>query len=131
MGRYGEAADTILAIQESPFVGRQVLERAAGILRQAPARLADPESEPYLDEWLSWIYLHVGAPQRALEGEERRVQVGLIDFFYNVWLPEYAPVRKTQRFKMLMRNTGILDYWRARGWPDRCHPAGDGDFECD
>ena len=84
----------------------------------------------FLGDWLGWIYLHVGAPERSLEGEERRVQVGLIDFFYNVWLPEYAPVRKTERFKALMRNTGIVAYWKARGWPDLCHPVGAGDFAC-
>ena len=129
-GRYAEAADTIHAIQGSDFVSRQVLDQAAGMLRQAPAKLAAPQSGPYLDEWLSWIYLYVGAPERALEGEERRVQIGLIDFFYNVWLPEYAPVRKTERFKALMRNTGIAKYWKARGWPDRCHPVGADDFAC-
>ncbi|HUE62955.1 MAG TPA: TIR domain-containing protein [Rhizomicrobium sp.] len=130
MGRYGEAADTILAIQGSDFVSRQVIEQAAGMLRQAPAKLAAAESAPFLDEWLSWIYLYVGAPERALEGEERRVQVGLIDFFYNVWLPEYAPIRKTDRFNAFMRNTGIVDYWKARGWPDLCHPVGADDFAC-
>jgi TolB-like protein len=130
MGRSGDAADTILAIQGSAFLSRQVLEQAAGMLRQAPGKLAAPQSAPFLDEWLSWIYLYVGAPERALEGEERRVQIGLIDFFYNVWFPEYAPVRKTERFKALMRNTGIVDYWRARGWPDLCHPVGADDFAC-
>jgi len=130
MGRYREAADTILAIQGSAFLSRPVIEQAAGMLRQAPGKLAAPQSAPFLDEWLSWIYLYVGAPERALEGEERRVQIGLIDFFYNVWFPEYAPVRKTERFKALMRSTGIVDYWRARGWPDLCHPAGADDFAC-
>jgi len=130
MGRYGQAADTILAIQGSDFVSRQVIEQAAGMLRQAPAKLAAAKSAPFLDEWLSWIYLFVGAPERALEGEERRVQVGLIDFFYEVWLPEYAPVRKTERFKALMRNTGVVAYWKARGWPDLCHPVGTNDFAC-
>jgi len=39
-------------------------------------------------------------------------------------------VRKTERFKALMRNTGIAKYWKARGWPDRCHPVGADDFAC-
>ncbi|MBV9548438.1 MAG: hypothetical protein JO256_02045, partial [Alphaproteobacteria bacterium] len=130
MGRFEEAADTILAIQESPFIRRQVLEQAAGMLRQAPGKLAGAETGPFLDEWLSWIYLYAGAPERALEGEERRVQIGLIDFFYNVWLPEYAAVRKTERFKALMRATGVVAYWKARGWPDLCRLEGDDDFVC-
>jgi hypothetical protein len=31
-----------------------------------------------------------------------------------IWLPLYAPVRKTERFKALMRKAGLVDYWRAR-----------------
>jgi len=131
LGRYAEAADTILAIQESNLESRQVLEAAARLLRQAPAKVAAAKSAPFLDEWLDWVYLYVGAPERALEGEQRRAEVGLIDFFYEVWLPEYAPVRKTERFKALMRKTGIVDYWKARGWPDLCQPVGTDDFACD
>ena len=29
------------------------------------------------------------------------------------------PVRKTERFKAYARKSGLVDYWRARGWPDR------------
>ena len=43
----------------------------------------------------------------------------------------YAPVRKTERFKAFVRNAGLVDYWRARGWPDLCRPMGADDFVCD
>jgi hypothetical protein len=43
----------------------------------------------------------------------------------------FAPVRKTDRFKRLVHAYGIVDYWRARGWPDLCRPVGADDFECD
>ena len=39
--------------------------------------------------------------------------------------------RKTERFKALMRANGMLDYWRAKGWPDLCRPVGAADFVCD
>ena len=26
---------------------------------------------------------------------------------------------------------GMVDYWRARGWPDLCRPVGTNDFVCD
>ena len=42
-----------------------------------------------------------------------------------------APVRKTERFKAYARKAGMVDYWRARGWPDMCHPATRGDFACE
>jgi hypothetical protein len=39
-------------------------------------------------------------------------------------------VRKTERFKTLVRAAGLVDYWKARGWPDLCHPVGADDFAC-
>jgi len=45
--------------------------------------------------------------------------------------PSSAPVRKTKAFKDRLRSTGLLDYWRVRGWPDVCHPVGADDFACD
>jgi orotate phosphoribosyltransferase len=44
--------------------------------------------------------------------------------------PNVARFRKDPRFQMLVRDTGLLDYWRAVGWPDLCRPLGDG-VECD
>jgi hypothetical protein len=35
-----------------------------------------------------------------------------------------APVRKTEHFKALARNNGLVDYWRERGWPEFCRPDG-------
>jgi hypothetical protein len=40
-------------------------------------------------------------------------------------------MRKTERFKTYVRNVGLVDYWRARGWPDLCRPVGAEDFVCD
>ena len=48
-----------------------------------------------------------------------------------VWHPSYAPLRKTARFKELMKKVGMVDYWRAKGWPDLCHPVGANDFACE
>ena len=30
----------------------------------------------------------------------------------------------------LVRSAGLLDYWRAKGWPDFCRPQGADDFIC-
>jgi hypothetical protein len=40
-------------------------------------------------------------------------------------------VRKTARFKAFARDAGLVEYWRARGWPAPCHPVGANDFTCD
>jgi hypothetical protein len=47
------------------------------------------------------------------------------------WAPTYAAVRKTERFKQYIRDAGILTYWRAKGWPERCHPTTGDDFACE
>ena len=47
------------------------------------------------------------------------------------WLPLYAEMRKLPGFKDLVRDMGLVDYWRASGnWGDYCHPVSDTDFEC-
>ena len=48
-----------------------------------------------------------------------------------VWSPAFSEARKTERFKALMRKVGLVDYWRAKGWPDACHPVGMDDFACE
>ena len=48
-----------------------------------------------------------------------------------LWHPSYAPVRKTERFKTFVRQTGLVEYWRARGWPEFCHPTIGDDFVCE
>ena len=49
----------------------------------------------------------------------------------SLWHPVFAPVRKTQGFKDVVRELGLVDYWRSSGdWGDFCHPLGATDFEC-
>ena len=78
------------------------------------------------------VYVYVGAPERAFDYAERTTEVGAMDGngVRGLWEPQYAPLRKTERFKTLMRNAGLVDYWRARGWPDLCRPTIGDDFEC-
>jgi len=48
--------------------------------------------------------------------------------FYDVHYPRY---RASAWFRSWVRDTGILDYWQAEGFPDLCRPVGTDDFECD
>jgi hypothetical protein len=48
-----------------------------------------------------------------------------------LWHPSYATVRKTERFKVFVRKAGKVEYWRAKGWPDQCHPTTGNDFVCE
>jgi TolB-like protein len=46
------------------------------------------------------------------------------------WIPTMEPVRRDPRFKDLMTEVKLVDYWRATRWPDRCRALGERDFEC-
>jgi hypothetical protein len=125
-GRFDNAADTIL------LSGRgNVIEEAARLIRGAPAKVSDPSALPALYQWFDFVYAHIGAPERLLDYPERAVQADELFKIYVLFLAEYASVRKTERFKTLARNMGLVDYWKARGWPDLCHPIGANDFACD
>jgi hypothetical protein len=34
------------------------------------------------------------------------------------------------KVKALLKNAGLVDYWKKHGWPDRCRAKGEDDFEC-
>jgi hypothetical protein len=98
------------------------------LLRSAPAKIAATDNLPRLLD-ASFIYVYIGAPERALqpyeEGSQSPSDIALL------WHPTYAPVHKAERFKKVMRDERLVDYWRDRGWPEFCRPVGAGDFECD
>ena len=129
-GRYREAADVLAGLQiPDPAYS---LSRAAAIriLRTAPAA-APPNDSPELGT-LDWVYIYAGAPERFLSNYEKGTRIGYYAGANNglEWAPAYAEIRKTERFKKYIRDAGILAYWRAKGWPDRCHPTTGDDFEC-
>ena len=130
-GRYGEAADAIL-MTPSGFYLPGIVETAARLLRTAPAPAAAPQSLPRLGQ-LSFVYLYVGAPGRALEPAEDNLAagVGITPAMIYIWHSSAAGLRKTERFKAYVRKVGLVDYWRVRGWPDLCRPMGADDFVCD
>ena len=133
VGRFNDAAETLLAIPANQnAVSRRSVEDAARLLRGAPERVSAPEALPVLEGELNFVYVFIGAPNRALETPERWVDIGLTNGteVKSIFHPIYGPLRKTERFKTLMRNAGLLDYWRAKGWPEFCHPTTGDDFEC-
>ena len=131
-GRYSEAADALMAIPPDIYPEGMV-EDAARLLRAAPADQASPQTLPQLRDLLEFVYIYAGAPERTLEGFEEDVAVGLAEpnIITRLWSPIYAPVRKTERFKAFARDAGLVDYWRARGWPKFCRPTTGDDFVCE
>ena len=108
-------------------------EEAARFLRNAPTKVSMPDALPAWDGELGFVYVYVGAPDRVLDHPERLATANRLTppAQRHLWSPEFAPVRKTERFKAFARAAHYVDYWRARGWPDHCHPVGADDFECD
>ena len=98
----------------------------------APSRTAAPENLPRLGN-LAFVYLHAGAPERVLEFYEAALQAGYFQPISTTWLwhESYAPVRKTARFKAYVRNIGLEEFWRARGWLAHCKSTSAQDFACD
>jgi len=130
-GRYREAA---AAIREMPATNYPpgMAEAAARILESAPAKAAAPAALPRIGN-LSFAYMHVGAPERVLEFYQDEIGG---DYFQPIsstwfWHPTYAAVRRTEPFKKVARDLGLVEYWRARGWPAQCRPAGADDFVCE
>jgi TolB-like protein/DNA-binding SARP family transcriptional activator len=128
-GRYALAADTLLLVTSNQ-VGRQSVEDAARLLRSAPEKTKAPQALPALAADLDVVYAYVGASDRIMENYERANELRR-GFFDIIWLPELAPLRNSKRFKAVAREAGLVDYWRARGWPDLCRPVGSDDFVCD
>ena len=50
--------------------------------------------------------------------------------FTRFWRPVARDVRRLPAFRQLVRDMGLVDYWRESGWPDLCKPVGADDFEC-
>jgi TolB-like protein len=136
-GRFQEGADVLESWGKSRsemFQGQALRFRTgAALLRLAPAKTATLPESLHLGR-MSFAYLYVGAPERSLELYEDDIESGFAGGFGTsfsfLWHPSYAPARKTGRFKALMRDGGMVDYWRQRGWPSFCQPLSAQDFTC-
>jgi adenylate cyclase len=128
-GRYDDAANAILSGCRNTFGDPKASEEAASLIRSAPTKVNDPASLPALHVWLSFVYGFVGTPERIMDYPERELAVDN-QGFNAVFAATFIPVRKTERFKTYVRNVGLVDYWKARGWPELCKPVGANNFEC-
>jgi adenylate cyclase len=132
IGRFGEAADLLesLRTDDAVYLGRA--RTAARLLRTAPSVAASPQTLPQLGIF-GWGYVYLGAPDRVMEYYEGNIKIGYTGGMEiaPLWAPIFSPVRKTERFKTFVRDAGMVNYWRERGWPEFCRPTTGDDFECD
>ncbi len=68
----------------------------------------------------------VGAGERAARFALDHInELGGNDWF-SLWRAEAGSMRASAEFREIVSRLGLVDYWRATGWPDRCQPQGDG-----
>jgi TolB-like protein/tetratricopeptide (TPR) repeat protein len=103
----------------------------------AMARLASaPPGSRRVDHLLQsqmGSYIYLGAIDQAHEAARRSLRDRSLfpaDFLALDASPHFARFRADSRFQSLVRDAGLLDYWRAVAWPDLCRPQGDG-VECE
>ena len=78
-------------------------------------------------------YIYLGEIDRAFEAAHRSIadrSMFAADVLVPDASPNFARFRADPRFEQLVRDAGLLDYWRSVAWPDLCRPQGDG-IECD
>ena len=80
-----------------------------------------------LAQWAAYF----GDPQLALEALRKSQRQPDLYSLWTMWRPLFKNVRRLPGFKQLVRDEGLVDYWRESGnWGDFCRPVGDDDFEC-
>ena len=130
-----DLARRVLAYETVPVAGlgdlAALLDDPQGMLervRQAQVDPANQDSTPQfkLACWASWL----GDAELAAAAL-RRFAVDLPGARYPaIWAPILAPARRTEAFKSIAREIGLVDYWRSTGnWGDFARPLGDDDFE--
>jgi hypothetical protein len=104
-------------------------DRAEGIalvsrLAEQPA-YRTPAASVGLSTWAAYF----GDEQMALTLLRRATTESAMLMFL-AWLPVFDDVRQSPGFKDLLREIGLVDYWRATGWPGVCRPGPHGEVVC-
>ena len=109
-----------------------MLQKSVRLMRTASVDDASTQKLPALNASLNFVYLRVGALEHIILPLEDDIAAGYLPplGMSFVWQPSFAPLRRTERFKVFARNYGLVDYWRAKGWPVECRPRDGNDFEC-
>jgi tetratricopeptide (TPR) repeat protein len=80
-------------------------------------------------QWASFF----GDRDLALQALEtmRRQNFSIDTMAEELWRPSIAALRNEPEFKQVLRELGVVDYWRTTGnWGRFCQPAGSVEFKC-
>jgi TolB-like protein len=109
------------------------LEDSAFVLSRLRQWLRDPEAKLAARYFMIAVFAaHYGDLDLAFDALRKRVEeTNPSDYFIYLWWPYENGLRSDPRFKQLVKELGLVDYWRASGsWGDHCKPVGTDDFEC-
>jgi TolB-like protein/tetratricopeptide (TPR) repeat protein len=108
-----------------PYLDRP--DEALRVLR----RLAASNPNPILIGGMALWAAYFGDTKLSLELLRDPTQsVSRANQALTFWRPIMHNVRQQPGFKDLLRETGLVDYWREFGWGEHCRPVGKDDFEC-
>jgi TolB-like protein/Tfp pilus assembly protein PilF len=86
----------------------------------------DPDFAPELE------YLLIGQEAALMEALKARLARGDSDGFnYFLSFLWRKPSAGSDAFRELVRDAGLVAYWRKHGWPDKCRATAGDDFICD
>jgi TolB-like protein/tetratricopeptide (TPR) repeat protein len=108
-----------------PYIDRP--EEALRILR----RLAAGKPNPILIGGMALWAAYFGDTKLSLELLRDPTQsVSRANQALTYWRPVMHEVRRQPGFRDLLREVGLVDYWREFGWGEHCKPVGKDNFEC-
>jgi tetratricopeptide (TPR) repeat protein len=108
------------------------IDKPAAGLAEVQRRLDDKSLAPLNRLRLAYWRACFGDAQGALDllqAEYRRSPSTTI-VPIAMWRPVMQDARRLPGFKQLLRDMGLVDFWRKTVWPDLCKPVGEDDFEC-
>jgi TolB-like protein len=123
VGRLGVGQPIHRAAQ--PYIGASEAGLEAIRTAYADASNPSPVALMFMAAWTAYFGDPVFASHLAEEAVGR--QKSMIYYF---WLPLFEDVRRVPEFKDVVRDLGLVDYWREYGWPPFCRPLDGEDFSC-
>ena len=127
-GRLEEAAAYLADCDACDPKQREFMRRAISHIRSPEGRFDYGDALRYTFGDYVFRYL-TGGESSVLDALERAAREGeLVPLSINS--RAIAATRHSPRYRALVTQVGLEDYWRARGWPEFCQPVGEERFDC-